>query len=214
MGPLMQQFKKVLILSPHTDDGEIGAGGLIAKLLEQGAEIHYIAYSICEESVPEGFHKDVLAEEVMSATSVLGIPAENVSCFRFQVRYFTRDRQEILESMIRSRNVIRPDLVLLPSKHDCHQDHEVIHNEGVRAFKNVTLLGYETTWNNFAFDANLLVKLDERFIDKKIDSILEYKSQLFRCYTPDMIKSLARARGLQIKTEYAEAYNIIRWIWE
>lgn len=210
----MHQFRKVLVLSPHTDDGEIGAGGLIAKLLEQGAEVYYIAYSICEESVPEGYHKEVLAEEVMNATSMLGIPADNVSCHRFKVRYFTRDRQEILECMIKSRYAIRPDLVLLPSKHDCHQDHEVIHNEGVRAFKGVTLLGYETTWNNFSFDANLLVKLEERFIERKMDSISKYKSQLFRSYKPEMIRSLAQARGLQLKTEYAEAYNIIRWVWE
>ena len=203
-----------MVLSPHTDDGEIGAGGLIAKLLEQGVEVYYIAYSICEESVPEGYHKEVLAEEVMNATSVLGIPVENVNCHRFKVRYFSRDRQEILESMIKSRNEIRPDLVLLPSKHDCHQDHEVIHNEGVRAFKGVTLLGYETTWNNFSFDANLLVKLDECFINRKMDAISEYQSQLFRSYKPEMIKSLAQARGLQLKTEYAEAYNIIRWVWE
>ena len=38
-------FQKVLILSPHTDDGELGAGGTIAKFAEQGSELTYFAFS-------------------------------------------------------------------------------------------------------------------------------------------------------------------------
>ena len=31
-------FHRVLILAPHTDDGELGCGGTIAKLVESGEE--------------------------------------------------------------------------------------------------------------------------------------------------------------------------------
>ncbi len=43
MNPNLQN---VLILSPHTDDAELGAGGTIARFVEEGKKIHYIAFSI------------------------------------------------------------------------------------------------------------------------------------------------------------------------
>ena len=104
--------------------------------------------------------------------------------------------------------------MLLPSKDDIHQDHQVIHNEGVRAFKNSTLLGYETPWNNFGFEATLLVKLDIENIKAKINAVSKYKSQTFRSYDLSKLKSIAEMRGLQVKTKYAEAFNIVRWIWD
>ncbi len=35
----------ILVLSPHTDDGELGAGGTIARFLEEGSDVHYVAFS-------------------------------------------------------------------------------------------------------------------------------------------------------------------------
>jgi LmbE family N-acetylglucosaminyl deacetylase len=55
-------------LAPHTDDGELGAGGFISKLVDEGAEVFYMAFSTAEESVPEGFPKDILKTEVKAAT--------------------------------------------------------------------------------------------------------------------------------------------------
>ena len=68
----------VLILAPHTDDGELGCGGTISRLLEEGNEVFYLAFSICEESVPEGFPKNALETEVKKATAHLGIPSKNL----------------------------------------------------------------------------------------------------------------------------------------
>ena len=35
------EIKNVLILAPHTDDGEFGCGGSIVKLIDSGAEVYY-----------------------------------------------------------------------------------------------------------------------------------------------------------------------------
>ena len=56
--------KNVLILAPHTDDGEFGCGGTIAKLIQNGSNIIYAAFSIAEESLEEGLPKDTLEKEV------------------------------------------------------------------------------------------------------------------------------------------------------
>lgn len=71
---MFKPFKKILILAPHTDDGEIGCGGTIAKLLEEGSEIFYAAFSSAKESLKQnGFKEDVLIKEVKEATYTLGI---------------------------------------------------------------------------------------------------------------------------------------------
>lgn len=209
----MDSYKTIVVLAPHTDDGEVGAGGLINKLIDFGAIVHYVAFSICEESVPKPFPKDILAEEVILATAELGILPENVMINRFKVRKFNEVRQQILEIMIELNKGLSPDLVLLPSRYDIHQDHNTIYNEGIRAFKDITVLGYEMPWNNIDFTPGLFVKLNEENICAKKRAFLKYKSQQGRVYDADYLVSLARVRGGQIKKEYAEAFDVIRWVW-
>ncbi|MFN8317589.1 MAG: hypothetical protein U0T32_14165, partial [Chitinophagales bacterium] len=64
----MNQFKKVLVLAPHTDDGELGCGASIHKFSSEGADVFYVAFSICTRSLPEHLHPMTLAEEVKRAT--------------------------------------------------------------------------------------------------------------------------------------------------
>ena len=46
-------WERVLVLAPHTDDGEFGAGGTMARLVESGADVRYVAFSIATRSLPE-----------------------------------------------------------------------------------------------------------------------------------------------------------------
>jgi LmbE family N-acetylglucosaminyl deacetylase len=205
--------KKILVLAPHTDDGELGAGGAISKFIEEGCEVFYAAFSTAEESVPEGFPKDILKQEVASATSKLGISKNNLLIFNYQVRKLNYVRQEILEELIRIRKQEKFDLVFMPSLNDIHQDHTTIAQEGLRAFKNCTLLGYELIWNNLTFNTQCFIKLEKRHIQAKYEALREYKSQRFRDYmSEEFIFSLAKTRGVQIGYEYAEAFETIRLI--
>jgi LmbE family N-acetylglucosaminyl deacetylase len=86
MSVTIERNKKILVLAPHTDDGELGAGGTIAKLLQLGNEVYYAAFSTAEQSVKEGFQKDILKTEVKNATKVLGIKEENLVVFNYEVR--------------------------------------------------------------------------------------------------------------------------------
>lgn len=83
--------------------------------------------------------------------------------------------------------------------------------EGLRAFKNTTILGYELIWNNLTFNTQCFVKLEKRHIENKVNALKEYSSQGFRDYlSEEFIISLAKARGVQIGVEYAEAFEVIR----
>jgi len=209
----MLHAKRILVLAPHTDDGELGCGGTIARLLEEGAEVFYLAFSTAEASVPEGFPSHQLETEVKAATLALGIPPDNLFIYKYQVRKLNYVRQEVLEELIRLRPQLNPDVVFLPSSQDIHQDHSTIYREGLRAFKHCTILGYELTWNNLAFSTDCFIRLEERQVQKKIDALQAYKTQEGKHYmAPDFIRSLARVRGTQIKTEYAEAFEVVRLI--
>jgi len=209
---LASDYNNILVLAPHTDDGELGLGGSINYFIEQGKNVVYIAFSTAEQSVPEGFPKDILKTEVKRATSKLGIKPENLIIFNYQVRKLSYVRQEILEELINIRKNFDFDLVFIPSLHDIHQDHSTIAQEGLRAFKNTTLLGYELIWNNLTFNTQGFIKLEKRHIEAKIEALKEYKSQGSRDYLSDeFIFSLAKVRGVQVGCEYAEAFEVLRF---
>lgn len=205
--------KKILILAPHTDDGEFGCGGTIAKYIEEGAEVFYAAFSACEQSVLKDFPSDILITEVKNATNVLGIQPANLILYKYEVRKFNYDRQNILEDMVKLNNEIRPDLVFMPCENDVHQDHHTIFQEGLRAFKFTTILCYELPWNNFSLNTVSFIHLSEQQIETKIRALKEYKSQAHRSYaSEEFIRALAITRGTQIGTRYAETFEVKRWI--
>src|ERR671935_2300703 len=97
---MIETWKRALVLAPHTDDGEFGCGGTMARLVEAGVEVRYVAFSIATKSLPPGFPPDTLAREVREATAELGIPPEQLEVHDFEVRTFPERRQDILELLI------------------------------------------------------------------------------------------------------------------
>ena len=205
--------KRILILAPHTDDGEFGCGGAINKLSKQVNEVIYVAFSAAEDSVVPPYPRDILRQEVKAATQVLGIAKENCHVLSFEVRKFPEHRQEILDAMISLGKEYRPDIVFVPSMHDTHQDHAVIAQEGFRAFKKTTMLGYEVPWNNLDFRTSCFYVLDEEDVLNKVNALKCYQSQQHRSYaTEEFVRSLAITRGTQIGQRYAEVFEVIRMI--
>ena len=204
-------WQRALVLAPHTDDGEFGCGGTMARLVEQGAEVRYVAFSIATKSLPEGFPPDTLSREVRAATAVLGVPEESLTVHDFEVRTFPEHRQDILELLIALWEEWRPDVVFQPSLHDVHQDHQVVAAEGLRAFKRTTVLGYEIPWNNFDFTYQAYLALEKGHVEKKVAALAEYASQQHRRYAdPDYVWNLARAHGINVNREYAECFQVYR----
>ncbi len=206
-------LRSALVLAPHPDDGEFGCGATLHRLHREGVEVWYAAFSPCVASLPQGSAPDRLWGELHRALAHLGVPQERILTFDFAVRYFPRDRQDILETLIRLRAQIKPNLVLLPSDSDLHQDHGVLHREGLRAFKHCTLLGYELPWNNLVFRSDTHVCVEAEDLEAKVRAVQEYESQRNRIYSDrEFLRGLARVRGVQAGVEYAEAFETTRWI--
>jgi LmbE family N-acetylglucosaminyl deacetylase len=207
----MFDTKNILVLAPHTDDGELGCGGTIAKYISQGKQVTYIAFSTCSQSLPANLPADTLSKECTDATKILGI--RSLRFFDFEVRRLPQHRQEILQSLIEIARETRPQTVFLPAQHDIHQDHQVIYAEGMRAFKNANVLGYELPWNNTRFQPNYFEKISEAEFQKKLAALKAYTSQAQRPYmTEQFQRSLATVRGLQANTELAEAFEVYHMV--
>jgi len=205
--------KTILVLAPHTDDGELGCGGTIAKLTQEGNQVIYVAFSAAESSVLPAFPSDILRDEVKLATQVLGVKYDDCLVFNFEVRRFPDQRQEILDKLIYLGKKYSPDIVFLPSSNDTHQDHHVIAHEGFRAFKRTTMLGYELPWNNLDFRTSCFICLSESDVNSKTRALHCYNSQAHRDYfSESFIKSWLVTRGAQIGKQYAEAFEVIRWV--
>ncbi len=205
---------RILFLSPHTDDVELGCGGTIVKLLEQKKEIHWVVFSIAEDSLPNENDKLKLQKEFISVTEELALKPDNYTIYRYPVRKLNFYRQEILETLIKIKKEFNPELVFGPSQNDFHQDHQVISNEMIRAFKmHCSILCYELPWNHIKFTSTYFVRLEERHIQMKLKILKKYETQikLNRYYfSDDMIKGLAMTRGAQINHKYAESFDVIR----
>jgi LmbE family N-acetylglucosaminyl deacetylase len=204
--------RRALVLAPHTDDGEFGCGGTIARLVEAGAEVHYHAFSSASRSLPEGFPADTLVHEARAATTALGIDPIYVTIHDFDVRTFPTVRQDILEILVALNSELAPDLVLTPSLGDIHQDHETVARESMRAFKRTTLLGYEIPWNCFNFRQQAYVELEQGQLDRKVAALQCYRSQAHRNYAnEEYVRNVARTRGIEGGRDLAEVFEVYRW---
>jgi N-acetylglucosamine malate deacetylase 1 len=206
---------RVLILSPHPDDAQLGAGGTIRRFLEEGRDIYFIVFSGCEASVPTGLAKDVLRTECARSIVSLGMQTAKLSILNYPVRKFPEYRQNILEDIIDIKKQFAPGLVLVPSSNDMHQDHGVIYWEALRAFKKeASVWGYEHPWNNLTFTTDIFVKLNAHFIERKIEALQEFKSQRDKAYMDEQnLLALSRTRGAQLDVQFAEAFELIRLIY-
>lgn len=202
-----------LVVGAHPDD-EIGCGGLIARLADEGIKVHHYYFSTCAASTRDrGFPTNQLLEECEASRDILGIDQDGRGAFGYQVRTFPSFRQNILDDLIELRHLIDPSVVLTASRSDVHQDHSTLTNEVVRAFKFSTILGYEMPWNSLVSRHDLLVALSAEQLERKLDAAAAYKTQAGSSYfDPEFVKGLARVRGVQANTDYAEGLEVMRMV--
>ncbi len=178
-------------------------------------EIRWAVFSTAEQSLPKHLPSDALKKEFENVLDFYGLDRKNASIFTYEVRRLGSYRQEILDDMIRIRLDFVPDVVIGPSMNDFHQDHQIIANEMVRAFKTSSgIICYELPWNDVTFDSQLFIDLKRRHMEKKYQALQHYRSQVEmgrEYFKEEFIFGLAKMRGIQCNSEYAEAFEVVRW---
>jgi LmbE family N-acetylglucosaminyl deacetylase len=207
-------LEKYLFIGAHPDDIELGAGATIAKATQASIECHALVFSDCHETLNHAIDdQKKLILESQRALVVLGLEPRNIHFLNFQVRNFASVRQEILQHLIDKSRSEGYSRVYVPASSDMHQDHGVINVESMRAFKFCTLLGYELPWNGYKSDLRYFNILNIKHTHLKKLALQEFQSQHKRFYfDEEKIEVGLKFRGLQINSEYAEAFEVLRWI--
>ncbi len=206
------RISKILVLSPHPDDSELGCGGTIARFREEGKEVHVVVFTAADYSLPPSVSKGTRGKESNHASLTLRVDGEHSRLLDYEVRNFPADRQRILDDLIKIGSEVNPDLVLLPCSTDQHQDHQTVHAEGLRAFKrHCSIWGYEEPWNTLMFTADVFVRLGKKHVEAKLAALKQYATQDLKPYMePEFVESWARTRGIQADWEFAEAFELLR----
>ncbi|MFO0752767.1 MAG: PIG-L deacetylase family protein [Thermodesulfovibrionales bacterium] len=214
---MIASFSRILAVAAHLDDVELGCAGIISRY-RRSAEFHVLALS-CERRDSRGAVQEVRdKKEAQKALRLMGLKPPALSIENIPTQLFDSHPQEIREILIRHGERLRPDLVLVPSKNDIHQDHRMLCEQAEKVFKRTSLLGYEIINSSFTFMPSLYVEIAKKDLDRKIAAVSSYVSQMnpdtttADYFSREVLESLAVTRGVKIGVRYAEAFEIYRLV--
>jgi LmbE family N-acetylglucosaminyl deacetylase len=198
--------KKVLFLGAHPDDIEIGCGALIHQIVKK-TEI--LCVTLSDNQKNPDLKK--VKNEHLESMKVLGVPEEKVLFGTFTTRVFQQSRQEILEYFLKLRKDFKPDLIFTHSKQDVHQDHNTMTDEALRAFRGITLLGFDVVRSSYGFFPHFLVEVSEEDVNKKIEALAQYETYKDRYYfNSELTRSIMVRHGALAEVKFAEGFDILR----
>jgi LmbE family N-acetylglucosaminyl deacetylase len=198
--------KSVLFLGAHPDDIELGCGALLHHIVRQ-TEVLCVTLSDNQKN-PD--LKNVKAEHYQ-AMEVLGVPKDKIIFGPFTTRVFPDARQEILEYFLKLRREFGPDLIFVHSKQDIHQDHLTMTDEALRAFRGITVLGFDVVRSSYGFFPHFLVEVTEDDVNKKMEALSCYETYRDRYYfNSELTRSIMVRHGALAERPFAEGFDILR----
>jgi N-acetylglucosamine malate deacetylase 1 len=198
--------KRLLFVGAHPDDIELGCGAFIAHVLGS-AELRCVTLSDNRKN-PD---LQNLMDEHYRSMSVLGVPDDAVVVRDFETRKFPHARQEILEYLIQQKREFRPDIAFVHTQADIHQDHQTVTEEALRAFRGLTVLGFDCLRSSYGFFPHFLVEVTESDVDRKLRALAEYRTYADRYYfDPNILRATLVRHGVLAERPYAEGFDILR----
>jgi N-acetylglucosamine malate deacetylase 1 len=206
----------ILIFGPHPDDAELGMGGTILKLKQQGHTVHIVDMTNGEPT-PFG-SVETRAKEAAAAAKVLGVERTLVGLPNREVVHSIENRHKVA-AVIREH---RADWLFVPYPLDAHPDHMAVSRicEDARFDAKLTkssipgdpfypkrIIYYFCTHLRMNFTPNFCIDITDT-IDQKIESVKCYASQFVgnSAFVPDMVKTITAYFGSRIGTAYAEPF--------
>ena len=198
--------KRICFIGAHPDDIEIGAGALISNLVGR-ADVMCVTLS---DNQKNPLLTNIVREH-HDSMDVLGVPREKRRVEPFVTRNFPQARQEVLEYLFKLNKDFQPDIVFTHSRNDIHQDHNTITEESLRAFRGITVLGFDVIRSSYGFFPHFLVSVTEEDVQRKIKALAQYKTYADRYYfSADLTRSILVRNGAFADSQYAEGFDILR----
>jgi LmbE family N-acetylglucosaminyl deacetylase len=195
---------RVLAIGAHPDDIEIGCGGTLLSLAAASA----VSSATFLVVTGEGRR----AEEAAAASELFrpgcdvtlrlgGLPDGRLPAY-------WNDVKNLLESVAAESSY---DVVLVPSRHDAHQDHRLIAELTPTVWRDHLVLGYELPkWDGDFGQPTVFVPLSEELAREKVRRLHKaFPSQAGRdWWDEETFLGLARLRGMESRSRYAEAFTM------
>jgi LmbE family N-acetylglucosaminyl deacetylase len=202
---LQEQGGRVLAFGAHPDDLEVGAGGLLARLSAQGAEVTMAIVSIPNKTAERRAEAQAAADVIDAELFVL---SDDKPCRVEDIPMY-----ELVRRMDQLVGDVRPDLVITHSANDLHWDHGLVHRATVSALRRTPcdLLAFLSSpeMNAQARPVGNCFADISGYIEAKIKAIGCHASQLAKLDL-ESSRDLARAMGRISGFEYAEVYEALR----
>ena len=200
--------KRIFFIGAHPDDIELGCGALISNIGSQ-SEIYCITLSDNQKN-PALFN---VVNELYQSMAILGVPKERVIVGEFETRRFMHYRQEILEFLIALNRKYDPEIVFVHSNADLHQDHGVVTQESLRAFRSTSIFGYDVIRSSYGFSPTMLFEVTEEDVEKKLQALKAYKTYADKYYfSEEVTKSTLVRHGAIAERNFVEGFDILRII--
>ncbi len=198
--------KRVLFLGAHPDDIEIGCGALIHHI----ARMSSVLCVTLSDNQKNPLLQNVVKEHYKSM-GVLGISRECTIFGPFTTRVFPEARQEILEYFLRLRTDFQPDIIFVHSQQDVHQDHNTMTEESLRAFRGITVLGFDVVRSSHGFFPDFLVEVSEEDVNAKVRALSQYETYSDKYYfSAELTRAIMVRHGALAEKPFAEGFDILR----
>ncbi len=198
--------KRVLFLGAHPDDIELGCGALLHHVVKQ-TDVLCVTLSDNQKN-PD---LQSVKNEHLESMAVLGVPKEKLILGPFTTRVFPTARQEILEYFLKLRTDFQPDLIFVHSNKDVHQDHLTMTDEALRAFRGITVLGFDVVRSSYGFFPHFLVEVTKEDVNKKVEALACYETYRDRYYfNSELTRSIMIRHGALAERPFAEGFDILR----
>ncbi len=221
-------MKNIVIISAHPDDEVIGAGGTILKHKQNGDNIYWIIVTDVFEEF--GFSLERIEsrhQEIVDVAECLGVKKY------FQLNYPTTNLSssslmKLVPEISDIFSETKPEVVYCLNRSDAHSDHRIVFDAVMACTKSFRypfiklVLMYECiSETEFApilpekvFQPNYYVDITP-YLKRKLEIMSIYESELGEHPFPRSLRNmeaLATFRGASVGVEYAEAFQLLKYI--
>lgn len=192
-------------IGAHPDDVEIGAGGSIALHRDQGHTVHFIVVTSGGQLSDETKRE----RECERAAEILDVDHLHFLGYTDTEVAYEGDLVKRIDDILEE---VDADRVYIHSEKDTHQDHRNTALASIAAARNVDeVLSFESPSTRSSFAPQYYSPLPQAVLERKIEAIRAHESQSEKKYLEsEAMQGLARFRGRQANTRYAEAFQVIR----
>ena len=197
----------VLCLGAHCDDIEIGCGGTILRLCQEGKvnQLKWVVFTSTKEREAEA--------RAGAGAFLANLKDPQIIIKDFEDGYLPHNAGDVKKYFEEIKQDFQPDIIFTHYKNDLHQDHRFLCELTWNTFRNHLILEYEIPkYDGDLGNPGFFVILDKETVDQKVKYIENsYVSQSKKhWFDQELFYGLMRIRGMAAasKSKYAEAFYV------